>query len=79
MKKALLSLLLLLAATVASAQEIVKGDMNGDDEISVADVTSLVEVALGRSPKQTISLGVDPYKVDNTLVVCPRRYLVHAQ
>ena len=69
MKKALLSSLLLLAATVASAQENVKGDMNGDDEISVADVTSLVEVALGRSPKQTISLGVDPYKVDNTLVV----------
>lgn len=31
MKQALLSLLLLLAATVASAQEIVKGDMNGDN------------------------------------------------
>ncbi|MBQ8127586.1 MAG: Ig-like domain-containing protein [Prevotella sp.] len=58
-----------MAATAGSAQEIVKGDMNGDNEISVVDVTNLVEVALGRLPKQTISLGGDPYKVNNALVI----------
>ena len=68
-KHFLLTLLLLAATTILSAQEIVKGDMNGDNEISVVDVTNLVDVALGRLPKQTVSLGVDPYKVDNTLVV----------
>ena len=68
-KHFLLTLLLLAATTILSAQEIVKGDMNGDNEISVVDVTNLVDVALGRLPKQTVSLGVDPYKVDNMLVV----------
>ena len=69
MKKALFTLLLLVAAATAGAQEIVKGDMNNDDQLTVADVTSLVDVVIGRSPKQAISLGVDPYKVDNTLVI----------
>ena len=69
MKKTFLSFLLLLAATAGSAQTIVKGDMNDDNEISIVDVTSLVDVVLGKSPKQTISLGGDPYLVDNTLVV----------
>ena len=69
MKKSLFTLLLFVAAARAGAQEIVKGDMNNDDELTVADLTSLVDVVIGRSPKQTISLGVDPYKVDNTLVI----------
>ena len=57
------------SATAVNAQTIVKGDMNGDDEITIADVTSTVDVVLGKSPKQTISLGGNPYQVDNTLVV----------
>ena len=69
MKKALLSFMLLIAATTLNAQTIVKGDMNDDNEITVADVMSEVNVVLGKFPKQTISLGGDPYFVDNTLVV----------
>ncbi len=61
--------MLLFAAAAVNAQTIVKGDMNDDNEISIVDVTSLVDVVLGKSPKQTISLGGDPYLVDNTLVV----------
>lgn len=69
MKKTLISLLLLFAATAMSAQEIWKGDMNSDNEVNIADVTSLVDVVLGKAPKEKISASVDPYKVDNTSVV----------
>ena len=69
MKKTLFSLLLLFAATAVNAQTIVKGDMNDDNDLTIADAVSLVDVILGKSPMQTISLGGDPYKVDNALVV----------
>ena len=69
MKKTLFSLLLLFVATIVSAQEVWKGDMNNDNDVTIADVTSLVNVILGKSPKETISVGGDPYKVDNTSVV----------
>lgn len=69
MKKTLISLLLLFAATAVSAQDIWKGDMNSDNEVNIADVTSLVDVVLGKVPKEKISANVDPYKVDNTSVV----------
>lgn len=69
MKKTLISLLLLFAATAVSAQDIWKGDMNSDNEVNIADVTSLVNVVLGKAPKEKISASVDPYKVDNASVV----------
>ena len=69
MKKTLISLLLLFAATAVSAQDIWKGDMNSDNEVNIADVTSLVDVVLGKAPKEKISANVDPYKVDNSSVV----------
>ena len=69
MKKYFFAFFLLFATTAMNAQTIVKGDMNDDNEITIADVTSAVDVILGKSPKQTISLVGDPYKVDNTLVV----------
>ncbi len=69
MRITIFTLMLLLAATAVNAQTIVKGDMNDDNEITIADVTSTVDVVLGKSPKQTISLGGNPYQVDNTLVV----------
>ena len=70
MKKALLSFVLLFAATAMSAQRtIVKGDMNGDNELTIADAVSVVDVILGKASKEEISLGGDPYAVDNTLVV----------
>ena len=67
-KQFLLTVLLLVATTV-SAQEVWKGDMNNDNDVTIADVTSLVNVILGKAPKETISVGGDPYKVDNTSVV----------
>ena len=62
---------LLLAATTVSAQEILKGDMNNDKEVTIADVTSLVNVVLGKAPQEIISPGCscEPYKVDNSSVV----------
>lgn len=72
MKKIICTFLLLcIAATTLSAQTIVKGDMNDDNEVTIADVISLVNVVLGKSPLETISAGCscEPYKVDNSLVV----------
>ncbi len=67
--KQILLALLLLAATTVSAQTILKGDMNDDNAVTIADVTSLVNVILGKAPQETINVGGDPYKVDNTSVV----------
>ena len=60
MKKVLLSFLLLLTATAVSARTIVKGDMNGENEITIADVTIAVDVVQDRSLKQTtyVDLGL---------------------
>ena len=52
-----------------SAQSIIKGDMNDDNDVTITDVTSLVNVVLGKSPKETINVGGSPYMVDNTSVV----------
>ena len=65
MKKTLFTFLLLFAATAMNAQGIVKGDMDGDGEVTITDVTSVVDVILGKAPKQL----VNPYNVDNTLIV----------
>ena len=69
MKKTLFTFLLFFAATAMNAQTIVMGDMNDDKELTITDAVSVVDVILGKAPKQTISLGGDPYGVDNTLVV----------
>lgn len=57
---------MLLVATTMSAQTFVKGDMNDDGEVNVADVTSVVNVAVGKSPVETLS--IDPYGVNNSSV-----------
>ena len=57
------------ASMSASAQTIVKGDMDDDGQVTIADVTSLVNVAVGRTPMTTIDVGSSPFAVDNTLVV----------
>jgi len=67
--KHLFSFLLLFYMTAVNAQTILKGDMNNDEQVSIADVTSLVNVILGKAPQEEISVGGDPYKVDNSLVV----------
>ena len=66
--KNLLLCLSLLFATTMNAQTILKGDMNDDKDVNIADVTSLVDVVLGKAPKETISVG-SPYMVDNSYVV----------
>ena len=68
MKKTLLSFWLLIMVASVSAQTIVKGDMNGDGELTVTDAVKVVNVILGNAPKQAIDLD-DTYRVDNTLVV----------
>ena len=68
MKKTLLSFWLLIMVASVSAQTIVKGDMNGDGELTITDAVKVVNVILGNAPKQAIDLD-DPYRVDNTLVV----------
>lgn len=69
MKKIILSLLLLCITATLSAQTILKGDMNNDEQVTIADVTSLVNVILGKAPQETINVGGSPYMVDNTTVV----------
>lgn len=69
MKKTILSLMLLLLATTMNAQTILKGDMNDDGQVTISDVTSVVNVILGKSPVETINVGGSPYAVDNSMVV----------
>ena len=69
MKKIFLQSILLFFATTVSAQSIIKGDMNDDNNVTIADVTSLVNVVLGKSPMEAINVGGSPYMVDNTSVV----------
>ena len=66
--KHLFSFLLLFCMTAVNAQIILKGDMNDDKDVNIADVTSLVDVVLGKAPKETIGIG-SPYMVDNSYVV----------
>ena len=71
MKKSLfinLTLCMFLCMSM-NAQTIVKGDMNDDGDVTIADVTSTVNVILGNKAKEIISLSVDPYKVDNSTVI----------
>ena len=59
------------ASMSTSAQTIVKGDMNGDGQVTVADVTSVVNTAVGKTPMETINVGTsgNPYMVDNSTVL----------
>ncbi len=70
MKRKLLFLLLCMT-TAMNAQTIVKGDMNDDGQVTIADVTSVVNVAVGRAPMETLNVGTsgNPYEVDNSMVV----------
>ena len=51
---------LLMTVVIASAQTIVKGDMNDDGLVTIADVTSVVNVAVGRVPMETINVSASP-------------------
>ena len=65
MKRTLLSLLLMLTVATMSGQTLLYGDLNHDGKIDVADVTALVNVAVGRASAEAVDLYVD----DNTAVL----------
>lgn len=65
----LTGLFAIMACVPLNAQEILKGDMNNDNDVTIADVTSLVNVILGKAPQETINVGGSLFKVDNSLVV----------
>ena len=66
MKKACLSLLLLVIATTMSAQSLLLGDTDQNGRLEIADVTKSVNMILGREAQGSIALN--PYSVDNSLV-----------
>lgn len=68
-KALFLSIVALLISATLNAQTILKGDMNDDGQVTISDVTSVVNVILGKSPVEAINVGGSPYTVDNSMVV----------
>ena len=68
-KALFLSIVALLMCATLSAQTILKGDMTDDNQVTIADVTSVVNVILGKAPQETINVGGTPYAIDNSMVV----------
>ena len=69
MKKIFCTFMLLCLVATVNAQTILKGDMNDDEKVTIADVTSLVNVILGKAPQETINVGGNPFEPNNSLVV----------
>ena len=69
MKKDFLLLVCMFLYMPMNAQTILMGDMNHDEKVTIADVTSLVNVILGKAEQETINTSGNPYDVDNSLVV----------
>ncbi|MCR5130097.1 MAG: hypothetical protein K6C10_01375 [Prevotella sp.] len=69
MKKLIISFLLLLSAMGSANAQLLKGDMNDDGQVSIADVTYLVNVILGKTPMETIDVTTSPFEVDNSILV----------
>lgn len=63
----ILAMLLALCATMASAQKIIKGDMNNDGILDVTDVTEEINTVLHQKIEY-INVGGDPFMVDNARV-----------
>ena len=66
MKRILFILTLAFVASSTWAQSLLVGDSNQDGSLTVADVTTSVDMILGRQPQTVIDLN--PYRVDNSLV-----------
>jgi len=70
MKKVILSFLMLLCmAGSANAQKLLRGDANNDGDITVADLTRIVNVILGKDPREYIDLTAIANNVENDAVV----------
>lgn len=54
MKKILLTLLSFCVLSTSAQTEIIVGDLNGDGELTIADVTSLAETLLGKTPTRRV-------------------------
>ena len=55
----LLALLLTCTVSSATAAETPKGDVNGDTKVTIADVTALVNIILGKVPPESDSTDID--------------------
>ncbi|MBR1787882.1 MAG: hypothetical protein IJ762_01640 [Bacteroidaceae bacterium] len=66
MKRLLGMLQVAMMATTLSAQTILMGDTNGDDQLTISDVTSTVNMVLGKSPALNVDLSGMAYRVDNS-------------
>ena len=65
MKKILASLLLLALATTMHAQTLLKGDMNKDGKLTLADLTALISAVNDNSLIEAINV----YEVENSTVI----------
>ena len=65
MKKTILFLAMLLMTTVASAQTLLKGDMDHDGKITLSDLTAIANVIVGKAPVEAINV----FEVDNSSVI----------
>lgn len=59
--KSILFLFVFSALTASAQTEIVIGDMNGDNELSIGDVAQLTSTILGDKAKQTFVCGANTY------------------
>ena len=66
MKKTILSLVVLFCTlTSVNAQQLLKGDMNDDGDLTIGDVTALVEIVMGRKEPIPIDFSIAMTTVDN--------------
>ena len=67
MKKTILSLVVLFCTmTSVNAQQLLKGDMNDDGDLTIGDVTILVDIIAGKRPPIPYDLSIPLTAVDNT-------------
>lgn len=67
MKRFLATLLVSASISTLSAQDILVGDMNGDGELTISDVTNLVETITGKSSIKTLNaISINNKKIAGT-------------
>lgn len=59
MKKILTMIAMLIMTMGVSAQTLIKGDMDGDGNVTIGDVTRVAATATGKLAKEEINIGVD--------------------
>lgn len=69
MKKLLLIAVAFVASVLSLSAQIVKGDMNDDGQLTVADLSNTATRILESAPLEYISTGGNPYQADNSLIL----------